>query len=94
MVLSDQQQFEKYIKAEIKNIDVDKFFEGIKLQRDPGAEYVENWVMAHSKKFRDKWTESVCSKCSNWNCIIEHSRICCLQMLKTCDGFRKEDDES
>jgi hypothetical protein len=85
-------QFEKYMRAQCTEIDVDKWFEGIKCCKDPGQEYILDWITTKGESFRKKWDDSCCSQCGKWNRSIHHSRICCLQMLKECKGFEPEGD--
>lgn len=88
----NQKDFGKFLKAEIKNIEVDKWFAGCDLKTDPGQEYIVSWIATKGKKFRDKWDNSICKNCANWNNGIPLGKICCLQMLDKCEGYIPEEN--
>ena len=46
---------EKFCKTEKHTIDLDKWYEGLKLNRDPGQKYIEDWVDKHAPSFRKKY---------------------------------------
>jgi len=55
--------FDKFMRVELKRIEVDKWIKGEKIKADPGNTYVENWVGKNGKDFRDAWNLSKCKSC-------------------------------
>jgi hypothetical protein len=64
----DSDQF-RFRQVQIKKIEVDKWCAGCGMQRDPGSEYVLEWINRHAQWFRNQWEVSRCRRCSSWcNC--------------------------
>ena len=57
--------FTKFVKAEIKYINDAKWYEGINTHRDPGENFIEHWALDHASEFREKWNMSKCKVCVN-----------------------------
>jgi len=72
--------FAKFIEIEMKKIDLDKYFQGIKIHKDPGQDYVMQWIDNNSANFRKKWEESDCKSCSHW-------KKCGINMCKDCQLY-------
>ncbi len=60
---SDQTRF---MRAQIKRIEIDKWIEGVNSRRDPGPDYVFRWIGNNADAFRRQWEQSKCRACSNW----------------------------
>ena len=69
-----------YMKVQIKRIELDKWYEGIRIQSDPGKDYVLDWIKNNAKWFRDDWNKSSCQRCQNW-------QKCGHLLRKICDDF-------
>jgi hypothetical protein len=57
----------RFMHAQIKRIEIDKWFKGCDIKRDPGAEYVFEWIGNNADAFRRKWDESKCQSCLSWD---------------------------
>jgi hypothetical protein len=68
-------QFQKFISAQIKKIDIEKWLEGCNSGYDPGQEYVLLWIKENSVDFRISWESSNCKKCRN-GCRHLTKQIC------------------
>ena len=47
--------FKEYLALQIHAIDVDKWNEGVRLNKDPGEEYVMKWFMDNAAEFAKKY---------------------------------------
>ena len=43
---------------QIHQIELDKWFEGERIGRDPGQTYVREWIKQNSLSFRKQWESS------------------------------------
>lgn len=50
-----QDEFKEFLEAQKEAIEVAKWYLGEKLGRDPGQEFVQQWIKEHAKEFRDNW---------------------------------------
>ena len=55
------------MKAQLNKIDVDKWCEGFRLNRDPGQPYVMDWIDENGAWFRGAWNDSLCQRCKQWH---------------------------
>lgn len=82
--------FQKFIKTEVRKIELDKYFEGIDIHGDPGQDFVERWIAENSVDWRKAWDASKCKHCRYW--------FDCGQELRTeCSKFKfdkNEEDEN
>jgi hypothetical protein len=76
-----ENEFEKFMNAEIKYINDAKWYEGIRTNKDPGNPFIESWAISDAKIFRDKWNKSCCKKCADCN-------LCGNNVRETCDKFK------
>lgn len=53
-----QQEMKKFMETQVSWIEVAKWYEGEKLGRDPGEEFVAKWVKEHGAEFRKWWNEN------------------------------------
>lgn len=56
----------KFMKCQVKKIDIDKWYEGLRTHRDPSSEYIFSWVKENAQSYRDQWFNSKCISCPNW----------------------------
>jgi hypothetical protein len=59
----EQIQFQKFLKAEERYVQISKYYEGINTKRDPGDRYVLDWIHRFAEEFRAKWNVSQCKDC-------------------------------
>jgi hypothetical protein len=57
---------EKFMKCQVKKLDIEKWYEGLRIHRDPSSEYIFNWVKENAQMYRDQWFNSACSYCPKW----------------------------
>ena len=75
-----QDDFFRFMHAEQKYIDDAKWYEGIRINRDPGDAFVMQWALQHAKEFRDMWDKSNCKNC----CLCS---ACGNNVIEDCDNF-------
>lgn len=51
----NQEEFKEFMAAQADAIEVAKWLLGEKLGRDPGQEFVMQWIKEHGHEFRDNW---------------------------------------
>ena len=51
----NQEAFKEFMAAQTDVIEVAKWLLGEKLRRDPGQEFVMQWIKEHGQEFRDNW---------------------------------------
>lgn len=51
-------QFTEYMHDQVKQIELDKWFEGERIGCDPGQQYVREWIKTKSLSFRKQWESS------------------------------------
>jgi hypothetical protein len=73
----------KINKVQIRKIEVEKWNEGCRLQRDPGIEYVFWWIQNYAGWFREAWDRSQCKTCCHWE-------RCGHQVNPDCSDYQKE----
>lgn len=69
--------------VQIKKIDIDKWNEGCRIKKDPGQEYVIEWIDSHAASFRDAWNQSLCQMCRNWH-------LCGYKVAQECGEYIQE----
>jgi hypothetical protein len=57
---------DRFMITQIRRIELDKWYEGEKEKRDPGAEYVFKWIGTNADAFRRQWENSKCQSCAKW----------------------------
>ena len=72
--------FKRFIEAQKHRIEFEKWIEGERQNRDPGDEYILDWILKNAPDFRKQWEESDCSECIKW-------RECGYLVKKECDEF-------
>jgi hypothetical protein len=73
--------FKKYMLAQIHKIEADKWNEGVKIQDDPGVEYIIKWIRENGEEFKKLWAKSLCK-----NCI--YCNDCGYKVLEICDKHK------
>lgn len=56
----------RFMRAQIRRIEIDKWIEGVHRKCDPGSDYVFRWIGKYANDFRTQWERSQCKACSNW----------------------------
>ena len=79
--------FCKFLKSEMKKIDEDKWYEGERIFRDPGQEYIVNWINQNAKSWRSEWDNSACQHCASW-------KECGHKLKKACERFIFDEKEN
>lgn len=54
-IYMNQEEFKEFMAAQTEAIEVAKWLIGEKLGRDPGQEFVMQWIKEHGQEFRDNW---------------------------------------
>ena len=52
---SKHEQLQKFLNKQKEKIEKDKWLRGIELGKDPGLEYVNDWVKRNAKRFRHNY---------------------------------------
>jgi hypothetical protein len=66
LVASKSETNIKFMRCQVKKIDIDKWYEGLRLNRDPSSDYINDWVEKNAKKYREEWFKSACVTCPQW----------------------------
>ncbi len=53
----------EFMRSQKKRIEEDRWFEGCRINKDPGSEFVLNWIRLNAGLFRKSWEKSLCKKC-------------------------------
>ena len=59
------EEFHKFVLMEYNRINIDKWIEGEKNNKDPGQEFVMTWISENALDFRKRWEQSKCRTCIN-----------------------------
>jgi hypothetical protein len=70
-----------FMIAQKKRIEVDKWYEGCRIQKDPGKSYILNWIENNAAQFREAWEKSVCRECPQ-------SLDCGHEVVRDCNYFK------
>lgn len=54
---------QRYMSAQKKKIEIEKWCEGERCQSDPGKEFVLWWILHYGSWFRQAWEKSLCRQC-------------------------------
>ena len=74
---------QKFLFAQIKKIEIDKWCKGLYLKADPGQEYVLNWISENAAWFREAWTKSLCRSCCQYH-------ECGHEVAQSCDNYEED----
>jgi len=72
--------FKKYMLTQIHKIKIDKWNEGVKIQDDPGVEFIKEWIQKHGADFKKLWNKSCCKDCI-------HCNDCGYKVVEKCKDF-------
>jgi len=72
----------RFMRAQRKRIEVDKWIEGCRIQNDPGQRFILNWIFLYAGQFRNAWQNSLCRSC-------ELYELCGHQVRTTCDEYKE-----
>ncbi len=75
----------KYVRVQVKKIEIDKWYEGCRINNDPGEGFILDWIENNAGYFRNKWNASQCKNCINW-------KRCGYELLDTCDMFEPDSE--
>lgn len=53
----DYEMMKKFMSDQIKEVEIHKWIESEKANRDLGEEAVKDWIIKHAEEFRKKWEE-------------------------------------
>jgi len=67
----------KFMLSQKRRIEYEKWLEGCRLKRDPGSEYILNWISLNGAFFRKAWEKSLCKDCALWTKCGHHVRTEC-----------------
>lgn len=42
----------EFMEKQVHDIEVAKYYEGIRIGRDPGQEFVKKWILDHAAEYR------------------------------------------
>jgi len=82
--------FCKFVKTELKKIDLDKYYEGMRIKDDPGQKFILDWINRNAKNWREEWESSCCQHCKHWF-------ICGQEVRQDCKDYEfdnREEEES
>lgn len=71
----EEKDFHKFMDTETKIIEMSKWFAGEKMGKDPGEDYVIQWINSYGEEFRTAWGLSKCKKCKK-NCFYNLKVFC------------------
>ena len=67
----------RFLRVQIKKIEMDKWCEGCGRKQDPGPEYVLDWIHKNASWFRHAWEVSECKNCQRWaDCGVHLKQEC------------------
>lgn len=70
----------EYMSAQRKRIKIDKWYEGCRINGDPGSEFVIAWIEKNAASFHSDWDISLCKACQK---VTE----CGFKVKKNCKDF-------
>ena len=76
----------RYMRVQVKKIEVDKWYEGINTKRDPGKPFIFEWISRNAAWFRTAWNDSLCRQCQNWQDCGHELRDECPLFFQSTDG--------
>jgi hypothetical protein len=69
--------FIRFVGSERRKIDIDKWCTGCEIKKDPGNDYIIDWINKNAIWFRNAWEISDCKTCKKWeNCGWKAERNC------------------
>lgn len=83
--MNSREKFSKYMLIQKRRIEIEKWCKGCEIRRDPGPEFIIEWIQSNGDTFRRKWEASLCKTCSS---ITD----CGHQLRNECSQFKKRED--
>ncbi len=77
---------DKFLKVQVKRIELEKWYEGVRIQRDPGAAFIMKWIQHYAADYRTSWNDSLCKNCKYWS-------RCGLNAVSECDFYQSDDSD-
>lgn len=75
--------FRKFMEMQLHRIDVDKWYEGLRIKRDPfELGYVDDWIEHNAEEFETRYDASLCKHCKKW-------KDCGYKVLVECSEYKK-----
>ncbi|MBN2000464.1 hypothetical protein JW935_23135 [candidate division KSB1 bacterium] len=69
----------RFLIVQVNKIKLDKWYEGIRIKRDPGKAYVYQWINEKAESFREAWNHSRCRHCYHWHVCGHEIKTHCAQ---------------
>jgi hypothetical protein len=79
-------EFKRRTFVQIAKINVDKWDEGVKTNKDPGVKFVIKWIKEQSCTFNNKWLMSYCRTCQKY-------KECGFKLALVCKYHKPEQEE-
>ena len=79
--MDKKNELKKFMSVEIHRIDFDKWMEGIRIQSDPGDQYIIDWIDTSAAEFRVLWEKSCCQYCCKHLDCGHHVRTKCNDLV-------------
>jgi midasin (ATPase involved in ribosome maturation) len=57
MTDEEYEKMKKFMSDQIKEVEIHKWIESEKANRDLGEEAIKDWIIKHAAEFRKKWEE-------------------------------------
>jgi hypothetical protein len=82
---SHKSEFEKKSYVEVKTIEIDRFDEGVRLNKDPrdDGDYDLAWVLKNAVRFNNMWEKCLCRTCIK-------CEECGIKLTIECKDYLKE----
>lgn len=74
-----------FLDIEKKYLSDARWYQGLKICKDPGDEFEIEWVLTSAEAFRQKYDNSCCRKCC-------HIRDCGVNLIEECQGYYSFND--
>jgi len=65
------------MRIQRQKLDIDKWFEGQRISRDPGTEYILEWIEQNATLYRKTYELSLCKRCKLWKTCGYKLRMLC-----------------
>jgi len=86
--MESKHELHKKLSLEIRQIELDRWFEGVRIQHDPREDgFDEKWVNEHCDEFRERWERSQCRTCRRAS-----SEKCSLDLREECVDYQNESE--
>ena len=57
------ESFKKYMINQVHKIEIDKWNEGVRINNDPGVDFILKWIRKNGATFHELWDNSRCKDC-------------------------------